>query len=229
MSEDGISPEEIRSRIARVQGLLRERGLPALLAVGRSFYDRPGPVAYLSGHFPPFPNSVFSGATRGLGHACVLVPAAGEPTLLVDGRGYRRDLVALPDVRLGNDFVAALAGVLRERGLAGGAIGLAGEDIVPLALWRDLAAELPALRLERAEDLLNRLRRIKSPAEQRLRRRSTRSRRAPPSTRSARPAPPRPSPPGPTSCATCGSTPAPGRAAARAGRRRPGASWSGAT
>ena len=161
----GIGPGEIQARIGRLREALRERGMPALLAIGSSFYDRPGPVAYLSGHFPPFPNSAFGGAARGLGHACILVPAEGEPTLLVDGRGYRRDLVALPDVRLSNDFVGALAGLLREHGLATATVGLAGEDIFPLALYRDLAAELPQLRLERAEEVLNRLRAVKSPAE----------------------------------------------------------------
>ncbi len=169
----GITQDEIRARIARLQAALRQRGLPALLAVGSSFYDRPGPVAYLTGHFPPFPNSVFSGPARGLGHALALVPADGEPTLLVDGRGYRRDLItALPDIRLDNDLVAALAGALRERGLATATVGLAGEDILPLALYRDLAAALPQLTLQRAEDLLHRLRSIKSPDEQRLLRRA---------------------------------------------------------
>lgn len=168
----GISQDEVRGRIARMQALLQGQGLPALLAVGRSFYDRPGPVAYLSGHFPPFPNSVFSGTARGLGHAFMLVPAEGEPTLLVDARGYRRDLLTLPDIRLSNDLVAATADALRERGLATGAIGLAGEDILPLAFARDLGAALPQLRLESAEGLLDQLRAVKSPAEQRLLRRA---------------------------------------------------------
>ena len=170
----GITQDEVRARVARLQEALRARELPALLAIGSAFYDRPGPVAYLSGHFPPFPNSVFSGAARGLGHACILVPADGEPTLLVDTRGYRRDLVTLPDVRLSNDLVAALANLLRERGLATATVGLAGEDIFPLALYRDLQAGLPQLRLERAEDLLHRLRTVKSPAEQALLRHAAR-------------------------------------------------------
>jgi Xaa-Pro aminopeptidase len=168
----GISQDEVRGRIGRLQALLQAQGLPALLAVGRSFYDRPGPVAYLSGHFPPFPNSVFSGTARGLGHAFMLVPAEGEPTLLVDARGYRRDLLTLPDIRLSNDLVAAVGDALRERGLATGAVGLAGEDILPLAFARDLGAALPQLRLESAEALLDQLRAIKSPAEQALLRRA---------------------------------------------------------
>lgn len=170
--EGGITQEEIQGRVARLQAALGECGLPALLAFGRSFYDRPGPVAYLTGHFPPFPNSVFSGAARGLGHACVLVPAQGDPTLLVDARGFRRDLITMADIRLNNDFVGGLRDLLRERGLATATIGLAGEDIVPLALYRDLQAELPQLRLERAEALLDRLRTVKSPAEQQLLRRA---------------------------------------------------------
>lgn len=167
-----ISQDEIRDRIGRVQAKLQDRGLPALLAVGRSFYDRPGPVAYLSGHFPPFPNSVFSGTSRGLGHALILVPAQGDPILLVDARGYRRDLITLPDIRLGNDLVAATADALRERGLATGAVGLVGDDILPYAFFRDLGSLLPQLELPSADALLDEVRAIKSPAEQALLRRA---------------------------------------------------------
>lgn len=165
---DGIAPAEFYERRARTQRLLQERGLAALLAIGSAFYDRPGPVAYLTGHFPPFPNSAFAAHARGLGHACLLLPATGDPTLLVDARGYRRDLVDLPDVRLDNDLVATLASALRERGLATVTVGLAGGDIVPFAFARDLQAALPQLALTDADPLLNRLRRVKSPAEQRL-------------------------------------------------------------
>ncbi len=168
----GISQDEVRDRLVRLQALMQTRGLPGLLAVGRSFYDRPGPVAYLSGHFPPFPNSVFSGAARGLGHAVILVPATGEPILLVDARGYRRDLLTLPDIRLNNDLVAATADALRERGLATGTVGLVGGDILPYAFARDLADAAPQLRLETADELVDRLRAVKSPAEQVLLRRA---------------------------------------------------------
>ncbi len=164
----GISQDEVRDRVVRLQTLMQARGLPGLLAVGRSFYDRPGPVAYLSGHFPPFPNSVFSGAARGLGHALMLVPASGEPALLVDGRGYRRDLLTLPDIRLSNDLVAATADALRERGLATGTVGLVGGDILPYAFAQDLAAAAPQLRLAAADDLLDQLRAVKSPDERAL-------------------------------------------------------------
>jgi Xaa-Pro aminopeptidase len=82
------------------------------------------------------------------------------------------DLITLPDVRLNNDLVAATADALRERGLATGTVGLAGEDIMPLSFARELGNLLPQLQLESAEALLDQLRAIKSPTEQALLRRA---------------------------------------------------------
>lgn len=161
-----IAPSEFETRRARLQDALLGAGLPGLLAFGSSFYDRPGPIAYLTGHYPPFPNSPFDTGARGLGHACLLLPTDAAPSLLVDGRGYRADLVDLPDVRAGNDLVTNLVSLLRQRGLATGRLGTAGADIVPHAFVRDLARETPGLDLIDVEPLLRSLRAIKSPAEQ---------------------------------------------------------------
>lgn len=157
---------EFAERHARLQRLLAERDVPALVAFGNSFYDRPGPVAYLTGHYPPFPNAPFNGDTRGSGHACVFLPVSAPPTLFVDSRGYRTDLVAVEDVRASNDLVSNLASLLRERRLAGGRLGIVGADIVPYAFARDLAVEAPGIELIDVEPLLQALRSIKSPAEQ---------------------------------------------------------------
>ncbi|MFM9106585.1 MAG: hypothetical protein ACKOWF_07785, partial [Chloroflexota bacterium] len=73
-----VGKNEIRARQTRAAALARESGYDALLVVGRSFYDRPGDLAYLSGHFPPVPAAVFSGGNRGMGHAFLLLPAAGS-------------------------------------------------------------------------------------------------------------------------------------------------------
>lgn len=166
MSTLPIAASEFEARRGRLQDARARAGLAGLIAFGSSFYDRPGPVAYLTGHYPPFPNSPFSAGARGLGHACLLLPARAAPSLLVDARGYRADLVDLPDVRAGNDLVSNLVEVLRQRGLATGKLGLAGADIVPHAFLRDLARETPALDLIDVEPLLQSLRAVKSPAEQ---------------------------------------------------------------
>lgn len=164
----GIPKSEIRARMKRVREAAAARGLDAVLVVGRSFYDRPGNLAYLTNHFPPFPATVFSGTIRGLGHAFLLLPVEGDPVLLVDGRAYRRDLVVVEEIWQSNDMAAGLVDLLTDRRVATGRVGLVGEDILPYALYRDLTAGLPQLRLEPAEELVAEPRMVKSPEEQRL-------------------------------------------------------------
>lgn len=166
MAKLPVSASEFEARRERVKEMLAANGLGAMLAFGSSFYDRPGPVAYLSGHYPPFPNSPFGAGARGLGYACLIIPTTSPPVLLVDARGYRSDLVDLRDVRAGNDLVASLVSLLRERGLLESELGIAGSDILPYAFIRDVRQAAPDLELRNLEPSLHLVRAIKSPAEQ---------------------------------------------------------------
>lgn len=168
----GIAKEEVWERQERARGLAEGGGFAALLVVGRSFYDRPGDLAYLSNHFPPFPSTVFSEGIRGMGHGFLLLPTVGAPTLLTDARKHRPDLVAVEDVRPAADLGGAVVELLREKGLERAKVGLVGDDILPAAFDRQFAAELPGLRLEAEREIVAGLRRIKSPAEQALLRRA---------------------------------------------------------
>ncbi|MBI3469657.1 MAG: aminopeptidase P family protein [Planctomycetes bacterium] len=166
-----MSKGEILDRVAAVRDQARQRGWHGLVAVGRSFYDLPGNVVYLSGHFPPFPASPARAGRRGLGHAVVVVPIEHDPVLLVDGE-YREELVAISDVRPCRDLVAGLAGLLRELGHDHSRLGLAGEQILPVAYYRDLLSLCPHLSFDSADPLLAQMRSRKSPAEQALLRRA---------------------------------------------------------
>lgn len=167
-----ISAEEIRGR----QQLAREKalaaGYDALLVVGRSFYDRPGDLAYLSGHFPPFPTTVFSDGNRGMGHAMLLLPVVGEPVLLTDARKHRPDLVVIDDVRAAGDLGLGLIELLKETYLEDANIGLVGDDILPAAIDRQLLRELPGLTLDAEPNIVAGMRAIKSPGELDLLRRA---------------------------------------------------------
>ena len=163
-----ISADEIRQRVVRAQGLIRDAGLDALVVVGRSFYDRPGNLAYLSNHFPPFPSAVFSADLRGLGHGLLLVPAAGDPVLITDPRGTRKDLVAIDDVRAVPDLGVALINAIRDRGLSHAAIGIADSDLLPAAMYRELVTAHPDVQWSFCDVLLDPFRMIKSPGEIRL-------------------------------------------------------------
>ena len=167
-----ISAREVRERQATARDLAAAKGYDALLVVGRSFYDRPGDLAYLTNHFPPFPTTVFSDENRGMGHAFFLLPVEGEPVLLTDARRHRPDLVAVDDVRAANDLGEAVVDLLRERNLERASVGLAGLDILPAAFDRSFAAALPDLRLEPETEIVAGMRAIKSEAEQALMRRA---------------------------------------------------------
>lgn len=168
----GITKEEVRERQERARAAAESAGYAALLVVGRSFYDRPGDLAYLTNHFPPFPSTVFSDANQGMGHAFFLLPVTGAPTLLTDARKHRPDLVVVDDVRPAADLGAATIALLREKGLERARIGLVGDDILPAAFDRAFAAALPGVQLDAERGIVAGLRQIKSPAEQALMRRA---------------------------------------------------------
>ncbi|MEZ4529925.1 MAG: hypothetical protein R2855_02750 [Thermomicrobiales bacterium] len=117
-------------------------GLDGLLVVGRSFYDRPGDLAYLSGHFPPFPTTVFSEGNRGMGHAMLLLPVVGEPVLLTgraqtpprSGGGRRW--------RAAGDLGSGLIDLLKETYLEDANIGLRAMTFPPAAIDRQRLREL---------------------------------------------------------------------------------------
>jgi Xaa-Pro aminopeptidase len=175
MTPKAVPPIERTEIIDRQHDAARRAagaGYDALFVVGRSFYDRPGDLAYLSNHFPPFPTTVFSEGNRGMGHAAFLLPADGEPVLLTDARRHRPDLVAVDDVRAANDLGAAMVELLREKDLDRSRVGLVGDDILPAAIDRFIAIELPDLRFDAETAIVAGMRAIKSPAEQALMRRA---------------------------------------------------------
>lgn len=161
-----ISHDEILGRQERARSEAEAAGYDALLVIGRSFYDRPGDLAYLTNHFPPFPATVFTADHRGLGHGLFLLPVSGKPGLVTDPRKHRADLVPVEDVRQSSHLMAATVALLRERGLERARIGLVGDDILPAPMYRELREGLPQARVEPEPVLLSRMRMIKSQAEQ---------------------------------------------------------------
>ena len=167
-----IARDEFLERQARTRQLAQTAGYAGVMVIGRSFYDRPGALAYLTNHFPPFPATEFDAVSRGLGHGVLILPVDGPATLLVDGGFYRADLIVADEVRVAPDLPAGAAAALRDLRLASAPVGLVGEDILPLAFFGQLLDEVPELDLCPDERLVARQRLIKSPAEQALLRRA---------------------------------------------------------
>ena len=168
----GISRDEFLTRQARTRELAAAAGYAGVMVIGRSFYDRPGALAYLTQHFPPFPATEFEGPMRGLGHGVFVLPVQGPATLVVDGGSYRDELVVADEVCVASDLPVGTAAVLHNLGLGSAQVGLVGEDILPLAFFGELLDEVPNLDLIPDEWLVAQQRLVKSPAEQVLLRRA---------------------------------------------------------
>jgi Xaa-Pro dipeptidase len=170
--ERGISRAEFLARQARTRALAHSAGYRGVLVIGRAFYDRPGSLAYLTHHFPPFPTAEFDGGTRGLGHGVLVLPLEGPAVLVVDGAFYRDDLIVADEVRVAPDLPAGTAAALHGLDLASAQLALVGEDILPLTFFGELMDEAPGLDLCPDDRLVTQQRLVKSPAEQALLRRA---------------------------------------------------------
>ena len=172
-----IAATEYAQRRERLRDLAAERGLDGVLVVSRGANgaDWGGDVLYLTNHYSAFPQIPDRpGQWSGRGHSGLVMPAGEDGTLVVEVPDWREDLVAVDDVRVSLDLWAGLADALRARGLAAGHVGLIGrESLLHVAVER-IRDELPELRLSWADDLIEGMRRIKSPAEIALIRESTR-------------------------------------------------------
>ncbi len=171
MTVPELSPHEfVRRRQERVLDVLHAHGVEAVVAVGRSFYDRPGMMAWLSHHFPPFPTAVFAPGVRGLGHALFVLTPRGS-TLVVDTPFYREELIVADEVRVASDLVEATLDVLRP--LVGRRVGVADGELLPLPIWRAWTARLE-LTWTDVDRLLWPLRRVKDTYELAMLRRAAR-------------------------------------------------------
>ncbi len=168
MSTTGISRKEILQRQDRTRTLVGKEKLDAVIIVGRSAYDRPGHLAYLTNHFPPFPSTPFTQTDRGMGYGIFFLPVDGEATLLIDQQSQaalNKETVAVQDTRVARNMMTGLVDLLRERKVAQGLVGIVGEDLLPTTIYRHVIEKLPDLCLEAADDLISLQRLIKSEAE----------------------------------------------------------------
>jgi Xaa-Pro aminopeptidase len=150
--------------------------LEAIVALSRGggTHDRVADALWLSGlaTTQPFVPDL-PGHWRAAGHVAVVVPVGGATTGIVDSEHLQTEPVA-ERVVVSDDTVAASVDVLAAELSARdpGRVGVFGSDALP-AVWWTALSELIAMRrpgatIEPADDLSLALRRIKSPAEQRL-------------------------------------------------------------
>jgi Xaa-Pro aminopeptidase len=166
-----ISKSEYAARLERVRAAAGERGLDMVIACSRGggSLDRYANVMYLSGYYSAFPFITdLAQHWSARAHSFALVPVDGDPALVVD-LPFRTAEQSWPgEVIVDGDVVNALAATIERLDLAQGMIGFAGSDSLPWSIQRRLAERFPSARWALADDVLDWVRAVKSPAESAL-------------------------------------------------------------
>lgn len=162
-----FSAAEFERRHRATREKMARLGLDALIAPGGPHHwSWGGGMGWLSGHLNWHSLVEY-----------VVVPREGEPILIVTMGGAHieatRRAVGIKDVRFSRRgrFAEVAAEFLRERGLAGGRIGIAESDwffheYIPVNQYETLCALLPQASVELIPDFFHELVYIKSPEEQ---------------------------------------------------------------
>jgi len=171
----GPDSSEFSDRQRRARDAARERGLDALVVWSRggTSLDFYGDNFYLANHHSPFPPNQDTPQWSGRSYSGLVLPVDGEPTLVVDLPEYPAELIHVEDIRSTLKVPHTLAAVLREKGLAEARLGLVGRDTFLLRHHGIVEEELGrSHRFEPADDILDRLRMVKSESELTLIRRA---------------------------------------------------------
>jgi len=168
MSELPFERSEYHERWARARAECRARDLEALVVFSRggAAPDTYADVLYLANHYHPFVwSNDFPRWWIGRAHAAVVLPLDGEPALVVDVSDWRRDQVVIDDVRVDFDVPGTVATALEDRGLRRSRVGLVGANAMHVSPYRHLMASTPGVEWVPADDVVERLRMVKSPRE----------------------------------------------------------------
>lgn len=166
--EHAISPAEFQERQDRARAAAAELGLDGLVVWSRGGgpVDMSADVVYLANHYSQQPYMAdHAGIGRARSHGVLVLPVSGPSILVIDVPWWRRDLVVADDVRTGNDVIDKAVDAMRAAGLDDARVGLVGASHMTAAAYLGFAAALPLAELVRTDDLVERLRIYKSPAE----------------------------------------------------------------
>jgi Xaa-Pro aminopeptidase len=166
--EHAIAADEFRERQDRARAAAAEQGLDGLVVWSRGGgpVDMSADVVYLANHYSQQPYMAdHAGIGRARSHGVLVLPVSGPSILVIDVPWWRRDLVVADDVRTGNDVIDKAVDAMRSAGLERARIGLVGASHMTAAAYLGFAAALSEVELVRTDDLIERLRIYKSPAE----------------------------------------------------------------
>jgi Xaa-Pro aminopeptidase len=166
--EHAIAPAEFRERQDRARAAAAERGLDGIVVWSRGGgpVDMSADVVYLANHYSQQPYMAdHAGIGRARSHGVLVLPVIGPSILVIDVPWWRPDLAVADEVRTGNDVIAKAADAMRSAGLDGRRVGLVGASHMTAAAYLGFVDALPSVDLVRVDDLVERLRIYKSPAE----------------------------------------------------------------
>jgi Xaa-Pro aminopeptidase len=132
-----------------------------------------GDVFYLTNHHSAVGQLQDLPIWTGRGHNVLVLPVDGDPVLVVD-LPDPPESVHVDDVRFTLHVPQTVAGVLREKGLTGERLGLTGSETLLASAKDQLVGALDGrLELVSADDVVERLRMVKSESELALMRHAT--------------------------------------------------------
>ena len=140
--------DAMRRRVDALKEAMKREGLSGLLfySSGQLSMLEVNAVLWISGVVPVGPNTG------------VLLGPSGDATMIVSNswdEGRVRAGTWIDDVRVADDFVKELAGLLAEKGVQG-ALGIAGFQFMPNSVYRGVEA-ISSLRLQPADSIMNSL------------------------------------------------------------------------
>ena len=155
-----VGPAEFAERQERTRRAIADAGLDGLLAWGTR--DICWAVRWLADHQSGFATA---GSFGDKGNSALVLPVDGDPILVLDQRVGPGD-VAVADARTYESVTHGVAEALRDAGLVGKAVGIAGEGAMLDRHRRHVDAHLGApLELRPADAIVEPLHRSKSDAE----------------------------------------------------------------
>jgi Xaa-Pro dipeptidase len=155
-----ITPDEYRSRFARMQSAAAAEHFDLVLVYTTGVRNMYGNLLYLTGYYS------FDPCIQG----ALLAPSHGEPQLILNFEWDldRAGLTSWLDrkaMTFDRDLGAGLIRYCGQQGFQSARIGLVGHTYLPLSLYQQLSSGLPEAQLIPATPLVEQLRVIKSPAE----------------------------------------------------------------
>ena len=159
--------EEYEDRWARTYAAMKEAGFEQAIVWGRTggTHERCADVIYLTNYYSSVSGQQLdSPGWSGSAFSAVILGDGEVPEVVGDMLDYPLDLLPTDRLSSGRDVIAAIADAVKRRRFEG-PVALVGEDCFPVKYHRMLVEQLPMVELVAVDDLVQKIRRRKSPRE----------------------------------------------------------------